>query len=156
MLKYNTLNSWLAVILSVTGPYILAQNFSPTQLTQLLSFQTVSSFNVVLYSLIFIYNLKYTTKFNRNPFVSFRDETRRQPDNTSYPAISISIGLLLSLFLPFFVSSFFVTILFYSNSDIASYHSIRNHLSSRLLSKNIKTRICKTIILPVVLYGCET
>jgi hypothetical protein len=25
-----------------------------------------------------------------------------------------------------------------------------------LLSKNLKIRICKTIILPVVLYGCET
>jgi hypothetical protein len=29
-------------------------------------------------------------------------------------------------------------------------------LSSRLLSKNIKIRIYKTIILPVVLYGCDT
>jgi hypothetical protein len=29
-------------------------------------------------------------------------------------------------------------------------------LSSRLLSKNIKIRIYKTIILSVVLYGCET
>jgi hypothetical protein len=29
-------------------------------------------------------------------------------------------------------------------------------LSSRLLSKNIQIRIYKTIILPVVLYGCET
>jgi hypothetical protein len=29
-------------------------------------------------------------------------------------------------------------------------------LSSRLLSKNIKIRIYKTIILPVVRYGCET
>jgi hypothetical protein len=29
-------------------------------------------------------------------------------------------------------------------------------LSSRLLSKNVKIRIYKTIILPVVLYGCET
>ena len=28
-------------------------------------------------------------------------------------------------------------------------------LSSRLLSKNLKTKIYKTIILPVVLYGCE-
>jgi hypothetical protein len=29
-------------------------------------------------------------------------------------------------------------------------------LSSRLLSKNTKIRIYKTVILPVVLYGCET
>jgi hypothetical protein len=29
-------------------------------------------------------------------------------------------------------------------------------LSSRLLFKNIKIKIYKTIILPVVLYGCET
>jgi hypothetical protein len=28
--------------------------------------------------------------------------------------------------------------------------------SSRLLSKNLKISIYKTIILPVVLYGCET
>jgi hypothetical protein len=28
-------------------------------------------------------------------------------------------------------------------------------MSSRLLSKNLKIRIYKTIILPVVLYGCE-
>jgi hypothetical protein len=29
-------------------------------------------------------------------------------------------------------------------------------LSSRLLSKNVKIKIYRTIILPVVLYGCET
>jgi hypothetical protein len=29
-------------------------------------------------------------------------------------------------------------------------------VSSRLLSRNVKVKICKTIILPVVLYGCET
>ena len=28
-------------------------------------------------------------------------------------------------------------------------------LSSRLLSKNLKTKIHRTIILPLVLYGCE-
>jgi hypothetical protein len=34
---------------------------------------------------------------------------------------------------------------------------VQNFLSSRLLSKNIKIRIYKSIILPVVLlYGCET
>jgi len=32
----------------------------------------------------------------------------------------------------------------------------RNLLSSRLLSKNVKITIYRTIILPVVLYGCET
>jgi hypothetical protein len=41
------------------------------------------------------------------------------------------------------------------NSGNACYHSVRNLLSSRLLSKNL-IRIYKTIILPVVLYGCET
>jgi hypothetical protein len=34
--------------------------------------------------------------------------------------------------------------------------TIQNHLSYFLLSKNIKMKICKTVILPVVLYGCET
>jgi hypothetical protein len=29
-------------------------------------------------------------------------------------------------------------------------------LSSRLLSKNVKVRKCKTVLLPVVLYGSET
>jgi hypothetical protein len=42
------------------------------------------------------------------------------------------------------------------NSGNACYHSVQNLLSSRLLSKNVKVRIYKTIILPVVLYGCET
>jgi hypothetical protein len=36
------------------------------------------------------------------------------------------------------------------------YHSVQKLLSSRLLSKNIKIRIYKTVIFPVVLYGCET
>jgi hypothetical protein len=40
------------------------------------------------------------------------------------------------------------------NSGNACYHSVQNLLSSRLMSKNIKIRIYKTIILPVVLYGC--
>jgi hypothetical protein len=37
----------------------------------------------------------------------------------------------------------------------ACYYSVQNFLSSRLLSKNLKIRIYRTIILPVVLYGCE-
>jgi len=35
------------------------------------------------------------------------------------------------------------------------YYSVQNLLSSRLLSKKLKTKIYRTIILPV-LYGCET
>jgi hypothetical protein len=42
------------------------------------------------------------------------------------------------------------------NSGNACYHSVQNLLSSRLLTKYIKIRIHKTIILPVVLYRCET
>ena len=38
----------------------------------------------------------------------------------------------------------------------ACYHSVQNLLSPRLLSKNLKIKIYRTIILPVVLYGCET
>jgi hypothetical protein len=40
------------------------------------------------------------------------------------------------------------------NSGNASYYSVQNLLSSRLLSKKII--IYETIILPVVQYGCET
>jgi hypothetical protein len=42
------------------------------------------------------------------------------------------------------------------NSGNACYHSDKSLLSSRLLSKNLNIRICKTIIFPVVLNGCET
>ena len=38
----------------------------------------------------------------------------------------------------------------------ASYHSAQNLLSPRLLSKNLKIKVYRTIILPVVWYGCET
>ena len=41
-------------------------------------------------------------------------------------------------------------------SGNACYHSVLKLLSSRLLSKNLKIKIYRTIILPVVLYGCET
>jgi hypothetical protein len=41
-------------------------------------------------------------------------------------------------------------------SGNACYHSIQNLLSSSLLSKDVKIRIYKIIILPVFLYGCET
>ena len=36
------------------------------------------------------------------------------------------------------------------------YYSVQTLLSSRLPSKNLDIKIYKTIILPVVLYGCET
>jgi hypothetical protein len=42
------------------------------------------------------------------------------------------------------------------NSGNACYHSVQSPLSSRLLSRNVMVKIYKTIILPVVLYGCET
>jgi hypothetical protein len=42
------------------------------------------------------------------------------------------------------------------NSGNACYHSIQSLLSFCLLSRNVKVRIYKTVILPVDLYGCET
>ena len=38
----------------------------------------------------------------------------------------------------------------------ACYYSVQNILSSSLLSKKLKIKIYRNIILPVVLYGCET
>jgi hypothetical protein len=42
------------------------------------------------------------------------------------------------------------------DSGYACYQLFQSLLSSRLLSRNVKVKIYKTIILPVVLYGCET
>jgi hypothetical protein len=41
-------------------------------------------------------------------------------------------------------------------SGNACYHLVQNLFSSSLLSKNLKIKIYRTIILHVVLYGCET
>jgi len=40
-------------------------------------------------------------------------------------------------------------------SGNACYHSVQNILSCRLLSKNLKIKTYKTVILRAVLYGCE-
>ena len=42
------------------------------------------------------------------------------------------------------------------NMGNACYYPLEKILSSRLLSKKLKVKTYKTIILPVVLYGCET
>jgi hypothetical protein len=41
------------------------------------------------------------------------------------------------------------------NSGNACYYSVQNLLSFRLISKNLKIKIYITVILSVVLYGCE-
>jgi len=41
-------------------------------------------------------------------------------------------------------------------SGNTGYRSVQNLLSSSLLSKKLKIKIYRTVILPVVLYGCET
>jgi hypothetical protein len=42
------------------------------------------------------------------------------------------------------------------NSVSVCYHSVKYVLPSRLGSRNMKIRKYMTIILPLVLYGCET
>jgi hypothetical protein len=41
-------------------------------------------------------------------------------------------------------------------SGNACYNSVQNLLSSRKKKKNLKIKIYRTIILPVVLHGCES
>jgi len=40
-------------------------------------------------------------------------------------------------------------------SENACYHSVQNLLSYNLFSNNLKTKIYRIIIFPVVFYGCE-
>jgi hypothetical protein len=42
------------------------------------------------------------------------------------------------------------------NLGNACCYSVQNLFSSRLISKNLKIKIYKTVIFSVVLYGCET
>jgi hypothetical protein len=42
------------------------------------------------------------------------------------------------------------------NSGNVCYYSVQNLLSSHLISETLKIKIYKIVILPVVLYGCET
>jgi hypothetical protein len=42
------------------------------------------------------------------------------------------------------------------NAEKVCYHSVHSLLSSRLLSRNLTVKIYKTVILPVVLYGCDS
>jgi hypothetical protein len=42
------------------------------------------------------------------------------------------------------------------SQETLAYHSVQNLWSSSFLPKNIKIKIYRTIILPTVLYGCET
>ena len=38
----------------------------------------------------------------------------------------------------------------------ACYHSVQNFFSSSFLTKNLKIKVYRSVILPVVVYGCET
>jgi hypothetical protein len=51
------------------------------------------------------------------------------------------------------ISGEFKSVLYLGN---AGYHSVENLLSSCPLSKNVKIKIYRPVIFPVVLYGCET
>jgi hypothetical protein len=41
-------------------------------------------------------------------------------------------------------------------SENARYHLVQNLLSSSLISKNMKIKLYRTLILPVFLYSCKT
>jgi len=58
--------------------------------------------------------------------------------------------------LKYFGTTLWIKIPFILKSGNACYHLVQHLLLSSLLSKNIKIKICRTIISPVVLYRCET
>jgi hypothetical protein len=64
--------------------------------------------------------------------------------------------LILRKQVRFFAYFVLFCVLIEYEKDSFCYHAVQNLLSSRLLSRNVKIKIYKTIILPVVLYGCET
>jgi hypothetical protein len=68
------------------------------------------------------------------------------PFSVCYHSVCVTIQCVL----PFSVLPF--SVCYHS----VCYHSVQNLLSSCLPSKNIKTEIYGTLILPVVLDGCET
>jgi hypothetical protein len=54
------------------------------------------------------------------------------------------------------LAHYLITFISYIVLGNAFYNSVKNLLYSSLLSENIKVRLYRTIISPVVLYGCET
>ena len=85
--------------------------------------------------------------------VMSRDQNATQKHSRSFERVAdfIYVGTTLTN-----ENSFHEEIKNRLKSGNASYHSVQNLLSSSLLSKNVKIQIYITIILPVVLYGCET
>jgi hypothetical protein len=77
---------------------------------------------------------------------------------TTLTSLSLLISCKLSIPIVGLKLSPFPTLTLKSSKIILvwCFVSVQNLLSSRLLSKNLKIRIYKNIILPVVLYGCET
>jgi len=86
--------------------------------------------------------LNFHSKFAARKPSAYRFFIARPQRGTQYSAF----GLLLLL----------VGIKGRLQSGNACCRSVQNLLSSNLLSKNIKMKIYGTIILPVILYGCET
>ena len=73
-------------------------------------------------------------------------------DNSSFERVEEFIYLWKTLTDQFFIQEEIKSRL---NSGNACYHSVQILLSFSLLSNNIKRKICRNIILPVVFYGCE-
>jgi hypothetical protein len=68
----------------------------------------------------------------------------------------IHIRGLINIFVDIDCFLIYSIVLFLLSSGNVCYHSVHSILSSRLLSKKLKMRIYKTIILPVVLYWYQT
>ena len=75
------------------------------------------------------------------------DRTMKDPRST--PVDELNACLTFDRF------RFFVVIVKRLKAENSCYYSVQTLLSSRLLFKNLRNKIYKTILLLVVLYGCE-
>jgi hypothetical protein len=77
----------------------------------------------------------------------------RKTENTSFERVELLIYLGMTLTNQNSIQKEIQSRL---KSGNACCHSVQEFLSSSLLSRNLKLKTYRTIILPVVLYGCET
>jgi hypothetical protein len=70
--------------------------------------------------------------------------------------LSVLIYLYYFISFPYIILQYNFKFRISHSSRNACYHSVQNPFSSSLLTKHLQIKIYRTVILSVVLFGCET